>query len=106
MGNRRVDRSALSRRARAFFAARGQYDHGDVATVVARPRSVAYLQPRQARQHPVEYDKIGRRVGEARFRLVAAIDMRGEPRRVEGRTGLSREIGFSRDGEGRQITPM
>jgi hypothetical protein len=79
---------------------------GEVATVVARPQSVAYLQPRQARQHPVEYDKIGRRVGEARFRLVAAIDMRGEPRRVEGRTGLSREIGFSRDGEGRQITPM
>ena len=76
---------------------------GDVATVVARPQSVAYLQPRQARQHPVEYDKIGRRVGEAQFRLVAAIDMLGEPCRVEGRTGLSREIGFSRDGEGRQI---
>jgi hypothetical protein len=45
---------------------------------VARPQPAAYLQPRQARQHPVEYDKIGRRFGEAQFSLVAAIDMLGD----------------------------
>jgi hypothetical protein len=83
MGNGVVDGSALSRRTRSLSSQRAvSMITGDVATVVGRPR--------QARQHPVEYDKIGRRV-EARFSLVAAIDMLGEPCRVDGRTGLSRD---------------
>ena len=70
-----VGANAQAAHAFALLAARRQHDHRQVARVVARAQPPADLQSRNARQHPVENDEIGRRFREPKFGFVAAIDM-------------------------------
>ena len=58
--------------ARGFLAARRQHDDRQAARLVP-PQSGADFDPGYARQHPIENDEIGRRLGESQFGVVAAM---------------------------------
>ena len=57
-----------------FFAPGGDHDDRQGAGRLARPQAPANLDARNARQHPVENEKIGRIFGQAQLGLVAARD--------------------------------
>ncbi len=57
-----------------FLSPRGQHDDRQRARALARPQPAADFKPRHAGQHPIEYDEIGRVLGEPQLGLVAAFD--------------------------------
>ena len=56
----------------AFLAARGQHDDRQLLGLGARPQAAAQLDPRQARQHPVEHDQVGNALLQSGVGIVAA----------------------------------
>ena len=43
----------------AFLGARGEHDDGGLAGGTARTQSASVINPRHARQHPVQHDQVG-----------------------------------------------
>src|SRR5262249_27108261 len=57
-----------------FFAARSQHDDRQRPRCLARPEAPAELDPRDARQHPVEEDEVGDIFAQPGLGFVAALD--------------------------------